>query len=218
MEVKIKRLKLTCDGLFGYDINKKLYIYKNGKWEKENDFEWEYDFEVCDGFYYFVRNRRIFKKKKDELSEDEIIRDLLFPARIKFRNDSFYILDKERGTIIVFDRDFSVTESYFTSSPEIFEKKGEIFLDMPFDFDVYEKYIGILDIGNRRTVVYDLKKDESYIFRLIGEKIRFLNDKKFLVLYDDELFSVDIKSGIMSKAKKRIIDFEVFGNEVFILD
>ncbi len=217
MEVRIRRIKTINGKVYGFDELKKIYVLNGDKWEKvKGEFEWEYDFEFFNEYFYFIKNRKIYRWSG---REEEIISDLFFPSRLKFRGNLLYVMDKEMGSVIIFDKDFLMKETIFSGSPSIFEGNEGVYLDMPYDFDVFNDYIGVIDLGNRRTVIYNKENGEYIIYRVIGEKIRFYNNKEIIILYDSNLYMLNLDTGHILHINKKynVIDFEIANSEIILL-
>ena len=199
--------------IYGWDLAENLYSFdSNGSEKLIGKLQFDYDFCIDKDTIFSIKDRTIYiGENKKELNLD-------FPVRIKILNDFIYILDQEKASLYKFDYSFNLIDSYGEKGFAEFEEEALLFLLFPLDFDIFEDRIAIIDVGNRRTIVFNKELSLKKSFPVIGKKIRFSDRDKLLVLYGEEIYRIDINENNIAKTfYDNILDFEVAANGELLL-
>ncbi len=198
-------LKRCGEDIYSYDTDGKLFLLKGeDKFEEVCEIHFDYDFFIDNENIYLLRDRNIYfnKKKVDVL--------LKFPVRIKILNSEIYVLDQEESTLNVYNKEFSLTDVFGKIGIDELENNDELYFMFPLDFDVFEERIAVIDVGNRRTVVFNKDLSFKQVFPFIGRKIRFYNKDTLLLLSGEEFIKIDLKTKNAEKSViENILDFEI---------
>ncbi len=206
-------LKKCGINIYGWDTDENLYLFNSNKSEKLiGKLRFDYDFCINQEAIFLIRDRVIYmENNKKNLSLD-------FPVRIKVFNNFIYILDQEKASLYKFDFSFNLREFFGQKGLVEFEDKFSIFLLFPLDFDIFEDVIAIIDVGNRRTIVFNKELTFKKSFPVIGKKVRFLDEGKLLILFGEEIYKIDInKNNIAKTSYDNILDFEVVNSGELLL-
>ncbi len=206
-------MKKCGTNIFGWDIDENLYLFDSDESEKLiGKLRFDYDFCIDQDTIFSIRDRSVYRgENKKDLSLD-------FPVRVKVFNNFIYILDQEKASLYKFDFSFNLKESFGQKGLVEFEDKFSIFLLFPLDFDLFEDEISIIDVGNRRTIVFNRELTLKKSFPVIGKKVRFLDKNKLLILFGEEIHRIDINENKIAKTSyDNILDFEIMGNGELLL-
>ncbi len=201
MNDRILFLKACGDSIYGSDEKKRI-ILMDGENSKiiEDKIDWSHDFCFINGDLFYTKDRKIYDKRGNMKTELE------YPIKIKFHENSIYVLDQEKSAIFVFDNDFKLIKTIGEFGYDKFEKQDELFFHFPVDFDVSDGRVGVIDTGNRRTVI--LKGDEKRIFKIVGKKMVFYDENTALILFGDIIYKIDLKDdNVYETEYEGIIDF-----------
>ena len=201
MNKRILLLKRCGDSVYGSDESRKIFIVEGENTRIiEEDIKWSHDFCFINGDLLYIKDRKIYDKA------GKIKTELEYPIKIKFFEDSIYVLDQEKSSIFVFDNDFGLIKTIGGFGLDKLEKRGELFFHFPIDFDVFGNKVGVIDTGNRRTIILD--GEEKHIFKIVGKKIVFYDKTIVLILYGEKIYKIDLTDNSVSETEyKGIIDF-----------
>ncbi len=206
-------LKKCGINIYGWDIDENLYLFDSNESEKLiGKLRFDYDFCINQETFFSIKDRIIhIGENKKELNLD-------FPVRIKVFNNFIYILDQEKASLYKFNFSFNLREFFGQKGLVEFENKFSILLLFPLDFDIFEDRIAIIDVGNRRTIVFNKELTFKKSFPVIGKKIRFLDENKLLILFGEEIYKIDINENNIAKTSyDNILDFEVVSSGELLL-
>ena len=197
-------LTKTCNNtVYGSDTDKNILLLGNNSNEiiiKALDFS--HDFCFINGELFYTKDRKIMDSKS------KIKLELDYPIKIKSKREKIYILDQEKSSVFEYDKNFNLLRSIGSLGLDKLEQKDEYYFHFPIDFDIFGDKIGVIDTGNRRTVI--IGSEGKSVFPIIGKKLLFYDENTILVLYGETIYKIDLNKNSISEIKlEGIIDFSI---------